>query len=189
MASVSGAQDVSGNTMLSTSWSFTTGVITYSIWSNSITPAIPSADDPNAVEVGVKFSSDVAGSITGLRFYKGTGNTGTHVGHLWTASGTLLATVTFTGETASGWQQATFSQPVPIDANTTYVASYYAPNGHYATTNSYFAFSGVDNGPLHVPSDGVAGGNGVFRYVFGGGFPDSSFQASNFWVDVVFVTQ
>ena len=67
---------------------------------------------PNAVNLGVKFQSDVAGYITGIRFYKGPSNTGTHVGHLWTASGALLATATFTNETASGWQQVNFANPV-----------------------------------------------------------------------------
>ena len=42
------------------------------------------ASRPSAVELGVKFRTDVAGSITGVRFYKGSQNTGTHVGHLWT---------------------------------------------------------------------------------------------------------
>ena len=55
--------------------------------------------DTAAVELGVKFRSDVDGYVTGVRFYKGTGNTGTHVGHLWSATGTNLGTVTFTGET------------------------------------------------------------------------------------------
>jgi hypothetical protein len=186
-ASVAGAMDQSGNTMASTSWSFTTGILTHNIFPNSATPAIPSTEDTNAIEVGVKFRSDVAGNITGLRFFKGTANTGTHVGHLWTASGTLLATVTFVGESASGWQQAIFSQPVPIDANTIYVASYFAPTGRYAATNGFFASSGFDNGLLDAPSDAAAGGNGLFRYTSGGAFPDGSFQATNYWVDVVFV--
>ncbi len=58
-----------------------------------------------------KFRSDIAGFITGVRFYKGAANTGTHVGHLWTANGTLLAEATFNAETASGWQQVDFSTP------------------------------------------------------------------------------
>ena len=61
------------------------------------------------------------GYITGIRFYKGSGNTGTHVGHLWTSTGTLLATATFSNETASGWQQVNFATPVAITAGTTYV--------------------------------------------------------------------
>ncbi len=96
--------------------------------------------------------SDVSGYITGIRFYKGPGNTGTHIGNLWTSTGTLLATVTFTDETASGWQEADFSTPVAITAGTTYVASYYAPAGDYAADTFYFALSGVNSGPLHVGS-------------------------------------
>src|SRR5205085_1368185 len=31
-----------------------------------------------------------------------------------------------------------------------------------------------------------AGGNGVFLYATGGGFPNSTFNGSNYWVDIVF---
>ena len=60
----------------------------------------------------MKFQSSVPGWVTGVRFYKGTGNNGTHTGSLWTSSGTQLATGTFTNETASGWQTLTFANPV-----------------------------------------------------------------------------
>src|SRR5262249_20027715 len=102
------------------------------IWTPAAVPAVASANDSSSLELGVKFRSDMAGYIPGLRFYKGAGNTGTHLGHLWTASGTQLGSVTFTNETASGWQQVSFAQPVQIQANTTYVASYLAPSGHYS---------------------------------------------------------
>ncbi len=150
------------------------------------TPANPSQNDSHAVEVGVKFDSSVAGTITGVRFYKGSGNTGTHVGHLWSSTGTLLASATFTNETASGWQQVNFTTPVAITAGTTYVASYFAPLGHYADDNNYFASSGITNGPLTALSNSAAGGNGVYLYGASGGFPTSSYQSSNYWVDVVF---
>jgi hypothetical protein len=135
----------------------------------------------------VKFRTDVPGTVTGISFYKGPSNTGTHVGHLWTSTGTLLATVTFTNETASGWQLATFSSPVSILANTTYIASYYAPSGGYADNPGYFATSGVDSGPLHALASGVDGGNGQYAYATGGAFPASSSNA-NYWVDVQFTT-
>ena len=73
--------------------------------------------------------SDENGWITGIRFYKGSGNTGTHTGSLWTANGMLLATGTFTNESSQGWQKLDFSTPVAVTAGTTYVASYFAPNG------------------------------------------------------------
>lgn len=94
------------------------------IWSSSATPGVASDADASAVELGVKFTSDVSGYITGIRFYKGSLNTGTHTGSLWSSSGALLATATFSGESASGWQQVNFSTAVAITANTTYVASY-----------------------------------------------------------------
>ena len=42
----------------------------------------------------------------------------------------------------------------------------------------------MSSGSLHALPDGVSGGNGVFLY--GGGFPTGSFNATNYWVDVVF---
>ena len=102
-----------------------------SLFSSSDTPAILSDPDTAQVDLGVRFSSSSAGTITGIKFYKGANDTGTHTGTFWTSTGTLLATATFTNETASGWQTVTFSNPVAIDAGTTYVASYHS-NGHYA---------------------------------------------------------
>jgi hypothetical protein len=130
--------------------------------------------------VGVKFTSDVAGAVTGVRFYKGSGNIGTHTGSLWSASGTRLATATFTNETSSGWQTVTFSTPVQIAAGTTYLASYFAPKGHYAVTASAFATVGLDRAPLHIPIAGAG-----YLYGSSGGFP-SKVSNHNYWVDVVF---
>src|ERR1044071_9197080 len=71
------------------------------------------------IEVGMKFTPSENGYITALRFYKQPNNTGLHVGHLWTASGTKLAEMEFSGETASGWQEAKLIDAVPITAGTT----------------------------------------------------------------------
>ncbi|MFG1994408.1 N,N-dimethylformamidase beta subunit family domain-containing protein [Actinoplanes sp. NPDC048988] len=188
--SISGARDTAGNTMSSTSWSFTTGAAptttTYSVWPATAVPGTPADPETSAVELGLRFRSDVAGQVTGVRFYKGSGNTGTHLGRLWSNSGTQLATVTFAGESASGWQTATFSSPVTITTNTTYVVSYYAPVGRYAADTGYFANNGADNGPLHALANGVDGANGLYRYGTGGGFPTNTWQSANYWVDVVF---
>lgn len=156
----------------------------FSFWDSSATPAIVDSGDGQTAELGVRFRVDVDGFVTSLKFYKASANTGTHVAHLWTNTGTLLATATFTGESSSGWQTVNFSAPVPVSAGMTYVASYTAPNGRYSVTRSYFSTAGVDNGPLHAVSQGPAGSNGV--YVYGAGsFPTQSYQSSNYWVDVV----
>jgi hypothetical protein len=147
---------------------------------------VASVDDPSPVNLGVKFTTDVAGQIAGIRFYKGPGNTGTHIGDLWTSSGTLLGQVTFTSESASGWQEADFSAPIPVTAGTTYVASYFAPDGGFAYDSASFASAGVDNPPLHALESSGSGGNGVYAYGGGPAFPSSSYNATNYWVDVVF---
>ena len=140
----------------------------------------------SAVELGVKFRSDVAGTITGIRFYKAAANTGTHIGNLWTSAGTRLATATFSGETASGWQQLLFAAPVAITANTVYVASYHGTVGHYSFDLNYFTSKGADNPPLHALTNGVSGGNGVYAYGTSSTFPALTYSAVNYWVDVVF---
>ena len=159
-----------------------TGV--YSLWSTSTTPATVDSGDAQGVELGMRFRVDTSGYITGIKFYKAAANTGTHVAHLWSDTGVLLATATFTSETGSGWQQVDFATPVPVSAGASYVASYTAPKGHYSVSRSYFASLGVDNGPLHAVAQGPGGSNGVFVYS-PGSFPTQSYQASNYWVDVV----
>jgi hypothetical protein len=158
-----------------------------SIWPPSATPAVLADADAVPIELGVKFRSDVAGRITGIRFYKATTNTGTHTAKLWSSTGTLLASATFSNETGSGWQQVSFPTPVSIQANTTYVASYHTNTGHYSIDDQYFATSSFDNGPLHALSNSAAGGNGV--YIYGASaFPTNTFHSSNYWVDVVFTS-
>ena len=191
-ATVSGAQNSSGTPMSSPfSWSFTTssGQCPCSIWQNAAPSSVASANDPSAVNLGVKFTTDVNGWVTGVRFYKGAGNTGSHVGSLWTSSGTLLSQVTFTNESSSGWQEADFPSAIPVTAGMTYVASYFAPNGGYAYDSAAFASAGVDNPPLHAPqSSAVSGGNGAYLYGGSPAFPTDTYNATNYWVDVVFTT-
>jgi hypothetical protein len=140
----------------------------------------------SSVELGVRFRSDVAGNITGIRYYKSAANIGTHTGRLWTNTGTLLASVTFVNETASGWQQADFATPVPITTNTLYVASYHVDTGHYSFNSNYFTSRGVDNPPLHAVVNTVGGKNGVYAYGTKSLFPNFVYQAGNYWVDVAF---
>lgn len=151
-----------------------------SLFSSSDTPAILSDPDAAQVNLGVRFTSSAAGTINGIKYYKGTGDTGTHTGSLWSSTGTLLATATFTNETSSGWQTVIFNNPVAITAGTTYVASYHS-NGHYTSTSNYFNTPRV-NGQLTAP----AGNNGVYTYGTGNLFPTSTFGATNYWVDVVY---
>ena len=184
-----GATDLDGNPRLYAGGRVDMGAYEYqgmSLWSNTTAPTVVDVGPDSAVELGVKFRSDVEGTITGIRFYKADANTGAHVGNLWTSGGMLLATVIFSNETASGWQQALFATPVTIASNTVYVASYHASNGHYSEDDYYFQGKGVDNPPLHALADGVSGGNSVYAYGSSSAFPNQTWNAANYWADVVF---
>ncbi|MCB0715828.1 MAG: DUF4082 domain-containing protein [Chitinophagaceae bacterium] len=156
-----------------------------SIYANTGSPDLPAAQDQPSIEVGVKFRSSAYGYITGIRFYKGAANTGTHIGTLWSNAGVALATATFTNESTSGWQEVRFASPVAIQPNTTYIASYFSPNGYYAYTGNYFNNGNASNGPLTLLSSGVDGSNGVFNFP-GAGFPTLSYNSANYWVDILF---
>ena len=99
----------------------------------------------------MKFRADANGFISAVRFYKTGLNTGQHIAHLWTSTGTLLATATFNSETPTGWQQATLSNPVPVTAGTIYVASYHTNQGHVSADPLYFDDWPTTNsrGPRH----------------------------------------
>lgn len=178
-----GVKDAAGNPLTADyTWSFTTAASAgcpCSFWSPSTTTPVLAANDPTPYELGIRFSASQNGTISGIRFYKSAGNTGTHVGRLWTSTGTQLASVTFTGESASGWQTATFSSPVAITAGTTYVASYFAPVANAAYTENFFV-APLSVGPLTAGTT-----NGVYR-AGSTGFPSLTWNSANFWVDVIF---
>ena len=179
LATVRGLVSEYGATVPDVSWTFTT-IDEHSLL-DDLVPAVDDSNDSSAVELGMAFSTSRAGSVTAIRFYKGYQSTGVHTGSLWTADGLRLATVTFQNETAHGWQRAALSTPVELQVGQTYVVSYLAPNGRYSLTGGYFA-SPVTNGALSAATTN----NGRYFYGAGGGFPSSSYNAANYFVDVVF---
>lgn len=151
------------------------------------------------MELGMRFKSAVQGYINGVRFYKTSGNAGTHIGELYSNTGVRLAQATFANETATGWQTVYFTTPVAILANTDYVVSYFSGLGNYVEDNGYFTPNPVVHSPLTAVADGLAGsdgnnvpdngtGNGPFIYTATAAFPNVMYKSANYWVDVVFST-
>src|SRR5687768_5658615 len=106
------------------------------IWPAASAP-IPGTNVDASVTLGVKFQSSVSGFVKGVRFFSPNDVSlvpGDYTGQLWTAGGTLLASGTFTGVTTDSWQELTFTSPILIDANTTYVASYHTNAIEYVST-------------------------------------------------------
>jgi Domain of unknown function (DUF4082)/Bacterial Ig-like domain (group 1) len=150
-----------------------------SIFTNQ-TPSIPNISDGVPYELGMKFRSATAGQISAIRYWKAASEIGTHVGHIWAATGgTLLASVTFSNETASGWQEQALSTPLNIQANTTYVVSVNC-NSYFPITYDELANS-IVNGDLSSVADG---NNGVFGNP--NSLPTNSYRNSNYYHDIVF---
>ena len=128
-------------------------------------------------ELGLKFNSTQMAQISAIRFYKMPGEGSVHTATLWTNTGTALATANVSNETASGWQYATFSQPITISANTEYIAS--------VSLTSVYAIEQhqLDNSITNEFLTAAASG-GVFNET-PGQFPTQAYQNSNYFVDVV----
>jgi hypothetical protein len=163
----------------------TPGACPCSIFTNQVPLVVNRQDNTVGIVLGTRFRASTNGFITGLRFYKGVGNTGTHIGQLWTSSGTLLTQATYTNETASGWQQVSLQAPVAITAGVDYIVSYHSSEGYYSTTANFFT-SNVVNGPLTAPADATGANNGLYLYSATPVFPNQSYQAATYFVDVVF---
>jgi hypothetical protein len=175
-ATVSGVAAPDGTVAASKTWSFTATGCPCSLFSASASPA---SQPSGTYELGVRFTVDVASSLTSLRYYKASGESGTHVGSVWTASGARLAQVTFAGESSSGWQVQQLPSAVSLQPGTVYIVSV---NANYAFAQTIGGLSSqVVSGPLRTVADGA---NGVYSTTRGS-FPDQTWGSSNYYVDMI----
>lgn len=184
--------DATGTALLSSYEIKTQANVGSTLFGNEVPSSQNETGDTGGVELGVSFTAFVSGTVTAIRYYKGVGaSTATKDGHLWSDAGVLLASVTFVNETASGWQTQYLSTPVALTGGLNYTVSYYTPNGNYANTSNYFLGTNKYSGPLAIDFAAGAGrnGNGVFKYSASSGvFPDGTFNQTNYFADVVFVS-
>jgi hypothetical protein len=164
-----------GGSQPGTTWSFSAIKCPCSLFTNAQSPAL---QPRGTYELGVRVVSDSAGTINALRYFKAATETGSHVGSIWTADGTRIAQVTFSNETASGWQTQQLVTPVRLQPGTVYTLS----------VNANTAFAQSINGLASSVSSGLFrtadGANGVFSTSVGA-FPNESYQSSNYFVDDV----
>jgi hypothetical protein len=154
------------------------------------TPQTPVDPDTHSVTLGVQFFSTQVGTINGVRFYRGAKSSSGYSAAIFDGmSGARLAFKSVSTEPCHSvpcWEELDFSTPLSISANKTYIATYFVKGGHYAGDNQGLA-NKVTSGPLTAPaSSQAAGGNGV--YIYGSSLlrPNSTYQATNYWVDISF---
>ena len=149
-----------------------------SIYPASTVPTTPAEDDSRAVELGVRFTVRVPGSVVGIKYYKSRKNRGVHMGSLWTINGVRLASATFKDDSQLGWQRIQFAQPVALKPGT-YVASYHTTTGYYAQQQWAFS-SGATLGNSTIRAT-----SGVYAYGTGS-FPIKTWHNAAYYVDVLF---
>jgi len=152
------------------------------IWPAAPAPIPPTNEDVAGVNLGVKFQSSVAGFVKGVRFFSPDGvppTPGNFTGQLWTESGTLLATGTYTGVVLSSWNELLFTNPILIAAGTTYVASFHTASNKYVAT-----VGGLTANVVNAPLTALAGG-GVYVYGAAPALPNIAGN-NNYWSDVIF---
>ena len=158
-----GPADVAGNRFAADiTWNFATAPqCPCTLFADAAQPDGDAVQD-QPLELGVRFRPTEDGFITGLRFYKQANNTGTHVGHLWTATGQLLATATYTERDRRGLAAGRPAEPDP------------GHQGHDLRLVLLLAgrllrldAGGFNNAISRAPLIGLAnsdGGNGVYKY-------------------------
>ncbi|HEU4831058.1 MAG TPA: DUF4082 domain-containing protein, partial [Candidatus Saccharimonadales bacterium] len=148
----------------------------------------------NGLELGMKVIPTANGYLTALRFYKPIINPETtHIGHVWGANGVSLATVTFTNESAYGWQEAILSSPLPVVKDKVYIISYGMPTPYYqAKFNSFtqpmssLGFTAYPAGDTRNTATGSGTGNPVYATTAGAYPSSSSLNNVDYYLDAVF---
>jgi hypothetical protein len=149
----------------------------YSFFASADVSGVGVDSDTRPVELGLRFVSHSAGTLTSVRFLKARGDNGPHPVTVWSSQGGKLASAVPAKETRSGWQQVALAQPVAIQPGVEYVVSYHT--SRYRASDDYFDRHTAVAGPLSTVGAGT--------YVYGdGAFPKQTWESSNYWVDVVF---
>ncbi|HMJ36868.1 MAG TPA: Ig-like domain-containing protein [Baekduia sp.] len=169
------------------SWGLTTSACPCRLFSTSDAPSSRGLSTANgrpggpwSLELGVKIEVTQTARLSAIRFWRDPAETGTHVGRIWTTSGTLLGSVTFSGETASGWQQQALSTPLRLTPGQKYVVSV-GYNASFGMTGNSVLRNGIVTGPLKSVVDNS---NGVYADA-AGTFPTQSWYWGNYFVDAV----
>ncbi|HWK76502.1 DUF4082 domain-containing protein [Microbacterium sp.] len=153
---------------------------TTGIFADTLEPEVAADPDRVPVELGIRFSPTVSGTVSALQYYQGPKAEDVTTTTLWSDSGEVLAQETFKASSKVGWRTIPLDEPIALEADETYTASYQAPNGGYAVTERDLTTHDVQNGFTLTP------GAGVYRYGDTGRMPRSTYQGSNYLVDIVY---
>jgi hypothetical protein len=178
-------------------WSFTvssTNACPCSLQERTNPAGASSFDETSGVELGVKITPLANGYLSKVRFYKPIISPDTtHTVHVWSSTGSSLATATTSGESDYGWQEVTLPTPLRVNEGTTYVLSYTTPSGAYMASPNYFSADKTNDylrsyatGSAQNAATGSGNSNGVFNTTQGAYPGTGSPNGSYYWIDALF---
>lgn len=147
------------------------------IWPDDVVPGTTDDSDGRPMELGTAFTPASNGTITGVRFYQASEDTGASSATVWTSDGARIATAPIPPG-PNGWREIPLDRAVPIESGREYVVSYQASRGHHAVEEGTFSQGST------IESGWLTALDGVFTY--GEGFPDERSNGDNYFVDVTF---
>jgi len=165
-------------------------VTLYTLFGQVPAPALTA--DATGYTMGVQFSVSQAGTYTGVWFYSAAGAAALPSKvRLYAVSGQAVIVdqvAAWSGIAGSGWVRAPVTSPPALTAGTASKAAvlqgsavnWYASAAHYWDTGA--GQNGISNGPLSAPNNANSA-QGQDSFLAGDGYPNSSFNATNYWVD------
>lgn len=152
------------------------------LWGTTV-PAGSKADNTR-YELGTVFSPKVNGTITGVRVYAVTSESGTHTVRIWNNStGTVVKGPNSFSAAGTGWRTYNFSTALNVTAGTSYTVSITTGGDskrRYAYTEYALTQAGGNGQNLTYPVNA-----GVFTTALGTR-PTQTYHSSNYFRDVVF---
>jgi hypothetical protein len=166
----------------------------------SQTPSTTNASDAApGLTLGTCWYSNVDGYVTGIRWYfpatlPAVAPTALLYEVIDSGSGTELASTQFASPVAGQWNEVLFDDPVPVDADTLYIAAVWTPD-RYVATSGFFTAADLVSGDLVAIQDatnptGLSGNqrNGRFESGASPAYPTDFFGAASYFADVLFET-
>ncbi len=152
--------------------------------------------DTNNYTFGVQFSVGQSSTLEAIWFYSASGavDLPSKIALFLVSDGSTVHSenASWGGTAGTGWVRAAFSSPPSPSASTSYKGAvlYNGSNNWYSATSHYWdttgpGAGGISNGPLSAPNNaGGDGGQDTFNIGASLTYPPSSFNATNYWVDV-----
>jgi hypothetical protein len=169
----------------------------FTLFGQPATPATLTAD-PTNYNMGVAVTVSRAVQVNAIWFYSAPGAASLpQTIALWQntgpGTGTLVASqaAAWSGAAGSGWVRAPFTIPPAMTTGNQYKPAilhtsfdnFYSTTAHYWDTGA--GAGGITSGPLTAPNNaGADAGQDTFHGAIVLTYPDTSFNAANYWVDV-----